>query len=370
MDQKIKEALLQRNQRIIQAVKAKAGLVCPDAVDLIAIVGSFASGEYHEKSDLDLLIVINQESGWKLSKAFILEDVGHDIYCQTWEDLEHTAEYPHPHVVKLLEADIVYTASPEAENRYFCLREKLKELLARPLCEEDLEKAEGFYHSVLEMLGKLFLADSDGECTYLSAILLYYIEYVAYLVNKSYVRHGIQGIPAEIEAFECLPDGFTDAYQRLILAEGAAKIKQAAKSLVKLTGDFLTGLRNRLFPKPEISREALEGTYEEAFSNWRWKMHRAAQLDSPYLSLMTAASCQNYYHEFEARFHLPHFDLFSGFSTKDLSASAVEFDRVLEEFGHLYEEKGLQICQYPTLEAFEQDYLAAPLETSLSGDMS
>jgi predicted nucleotidyltransferase len=63
MNQKTKEALLARNQRIIQAVKTKADLVCPGAVDLIAIVGSFASGDYHEKSDLDLLIVINQDSG-------------------------------------------------------------------------------------------------------------------------------------------------------------------------------------------------------------------------------------------------------------------------------------------------------------------
>lgn len=364
MDHRMKEALLQRNQRIIQAVKAKASLVCPGVVDLIAIVGSFANGEYHEKSDLDLLIIINHESGWQLAKAFIIEDVGHDIYCQTWEDIERTAEYPHPHVAKLLDAAIVYTANQAAKDRYFLLQNKLKKVLDRPLCAEELEKAEGYYHSALEMLGKLFLSDSDGECTYLSAILLYYIEYVAYLVNKSYVRLGIQGIPTEIKTFDCLPDGFTDAYHRLIVAEGAANIEQEAKFLVRLTGEFLTGLRNRLSPKSEISPEALKGTYEEAFSNWRWKMHRAVQLDSPYLSLMTAASCQNYYDEFEARFYLPPFDLFSEFSTKNLSASAETFDRVLEEFGHLYEKRGLKICRYPTLEEFEQDYLAAPLETS------
>lgn len=357
MDHKIKDVLFQRNQRIIQAVQKKAGLVCPGAVDLIAIAGSFANGEYYEKSDLDLLIVINHESGWKLATSFILEDVGHDIYCQTWEDLECTAEYPHPHVAKLLDADVVYTASQAAGERYFRLRDRLKEVLARPLRAEELEKAEGYYHSALETLGKLFLSDTDGECAYLSAILLYYIEYVVYLVNQSYVRHGIQGIPAEMASFHCLPEGFTGAYHKLILAEGAVNIQQAAKSLVKLAGDFLTGLRNQLAPKPEISPEALKGTYEEAFSNWRWKMHRAAELDSPYLSLMTAASCQNYYDEFEARFQLPRFDLFSGFSIGNLLASAAEFDRVLEKFGHLYEKIGLKICRYSTLEEFEQDYL-------------
>ena len=90
---------------MIEAIKAKAALVCPGVVDLIAIAGSFASGDYYEKSDLDLLIVINSDSGWKIAKAVIIEDVGHDIYCQTWEGLEHAAEYPDPHVSKLLDAE-------------------------------------------------------------------------------------------------------------------------------------------------------------------------------------------------------------------------------------------------------------------------
>ena len=190
-----------------------------------------------------------------------MEDVGHDIYCQTWEDLEHTAKYPDPHVAKLLEATIVYAASPAVENRCYLLRDRLKEVLARPLCGEDIEKAEGYYHSALETLGKLFLSDSDGECAYQSAILLYYTEYVVYMANKSYVQHGIQGIPAEIEAFDCLPDGFADAYHKLIVAEGMANIQQAAKPLVRLTGDFLASLRNRLSPKADRKSTRLNSSH-------------------------------------------------------------------------------------------------------------
>lgn len=357
MNETIKNHLLERNRRIIELVKTKAELVCPGAVDLIAIAGSFASGEYYEKSDLDLLIVINNESGWNIAKAFIIEDVGHDIYCQTWEGLEHTAEYPDPHVSKLLDVDIVYTASQEARERYFSLRHRLQDVLARPFCLEDLEKAEGYYHSAVETLGKLFLSSEDSKCKYLSAVILYYIEYVAYMANKAYVRHGIQGIPAEITALKRLPEGFAGAYQELITAEGAEHIKEAAKSLVKGTGDFLTALRTELSPKPAVTAKELEGTYEEIFSNWRWKMHRAAQVDSPYLSLMTAASCQNYYDEFFASYGLPHFNLFSNFSVQDLSASAAEFDRVLEKFSGLYDDNGIKVCRYPGVDEFEKDYL-------------
>ena len=116
-------------------------------------------------------------------------------------------------------------------------------------------------------------------------------------------------------------------------------------------------LRNTLSPKPAVTAKELEGTYEEIFSNWRWKMHRAAQVDSPYLSLMTAASCQNYYDEFSASYDLPHFDLFSNFSVQDLSASASEFDRVLEKFSGFYEDNSIKICRYPGVDEFEKDYL-------------
>ena len=41
---------------------------CPDSLALIAVYGSVATGEEHEKSDLDLLILIEDEQG-KINKS-------------------------------------------------------------------------------------------------------------------------------------------------------------------------------------------------------------------------------------------------------------------------------------------------------------
>lgn len=48
------------------------------------------TGDYYEKSDLDLLILINDDRGWQLGCSMIQDDlqVGHDIYCTGWEDYE------------------------------------------------------------------------------------------------------------------------------------------------------------------------------------------------------------------------------------------------------------------------------------------
>ena len=102
--------LEKRNQKIIDAVIERADKVCPGALALIGIYGSYMTGDFYEKSDLDLLIVINDDRGWQLGSTLIQDDlqVGHDIYCTTWECLQDEAKYEHPNISKLMDARIVY----------------------------------------------------------------------------------------------------------------------------------------------------------------------------------------------------------------------------------------------------------------------
>ena len=44
--------LEERNRKIVDAIINKAEIVCPGALALIGIYGSFMTGEYNEKSDL------------------------------------------------------------------------------------------------------------------------------------------------------------------------------------------------------------------------------------------------------------------------------------------------------------------------------
>ena len=84
-----------RNNRIIKAILEKEKTVCPGSVAMIGIYGSFQTGDIHPLSDLDLLILINDDRGWQLGTVFIQDDlgVGHDIYCTTWESLREDARF-------------------------------------------------------------------------------------------------------------------------------------------------------------------------------------------------------------------------------------------------------------------------------------
>jgi predicted nucleotidyltransferase len=116
-----KTKLEKRNQRIIQAVIKKIENHCPGSVDLIGIGGSFFFGDIHEKSDLDLLIVINDDKARSISSCFVLDGVGFDIYCSKWSRLEHMAEYKDPYSGKLVDLEIVYVLNKKVEERYYSL---------------------------------------------------------------------------------------------------------------------------------------------------------------------------------------------------------------------------------------------------------
>ena len=119
------------NQKIIDAVIEKANKICPESLALIGVYGSVATGDEYEKSDLDLLILIEDNLGWSLGTGFILEDskIGYDIYCTNWDRLRYDSECHHAHLSKLMDSDIVYIKKQEAYEALCKLREKTKKFL-------------------------------------------------------------------------------------------------------------------------------------------------------------------------------------------------------------------------------------------------
>ena len=134
------EARKERNEKIIRAVIAKAEKACPGSLDLVAVNGSFATGKFHPRSDLDLLIVVNGEAGTCLAEAFVEEDTesAHDLWCMTWDRLRGMAGYEHPHIAKLLDSAVVWTSGKEAEDRLEGIRAEARANLAAPFGENNL----------------------------------------------------------------------------------------------------------------------------------------------------------------------------------------------------------------------------------------
>lgn len=357
MEQALIKQLKDRNDRIIAAIIKKAGLVCPDSLALIGIAGSFHTGDIHERSDLDLCIVINNEDGWKIASCFILDEVGHDIYCTRWSKLETMSQYLDPHVTKLLELDIVYCADDAYLERYMMLRHKVQDRLNAPFSTEDAMNVQRHLENAMKEYASIMLSDNAAEGKYASAKMLVPIEYVMYIANKSYIKRGIRRIPEEIRAMKILPQNFLQNYQELITARTVAEIKSCSTQLMNTSKAFVSELIGRVQTRKEITPESIEGTYEEIVSNWRNKMHLAAHTDHAYLALMTMASCQGFYDEFASEYNIERIRLHAGFKIDNLSRSAELFDDAMERHRCLYTQVGEPIRSYASIEAFEKAYL-------------
>lgn len=88
MTEENRNALMQRNDRLIRDVIQKAEKECKSAVALIAMYGSFCTGRYSETSDLDLFVLMRNEDGYKACVTFILDEIGENLDMPAFDLLE------------------------------------------------------------------------------------------------------------------------------------------------------------------------------------------------------------------------------------------------------------------------------------------
>ena len=357
MDRTIASILHTRNRAIIDAVLQKAAQCCPDALDLVAVTGSFSRDDYYERSDLDLLIVINDPTGRLLAKCFVLGDVGHDIYCQTREVLEHAAEYPDPHVAKLLDAEVVYCRSKEVAEWYRRLGDELRTRMAAAPDISTLNAIEEHMNAAWQDFGRLCAEQNVGRCRYFAAGVLYRIEYAVYMLNGAYIRRGIRGIPEEICALPTLPEEFAIHYHALIEAQTVEDTRREAEMLICATDRLIKEIQKRICPRKMLTSDALRGTHEEIHSNWRNKMYRAASEGDRYLSWMTEAAAQDFYNGMAAEYEMSPIVLMDDAPSGNLLARAHRFDDAMRRYGENYVQTGTKFCRYDTIDEFVADYL-------------
>lgn len=357
MKDSIKRELEERNEGIISAIINKSKSVCPESVAFIGVYGSFYTGDIHEKSDLDLCIVINDDKGWKLSSCFILDDIAFDIYCTPWNVLEDMAQYKNPYIAKLLDLNIVYVNDKKALDRYEKLRLKAINRLKAEFSKEDNENAEKFIDDGLKEYANIMLSSQYGECRYKLAEMLYYIEQAIYIYNKRYIRRGIKRVPEEIATMNNLPKEFNELYIKLIKSENIEEMKELSTILMKSVKEFSKEMKVRVTLKEEIKENDIRGSYEEIYSNWKNKMYQAAENNDMYLSLMTAASCQAFYDDMYNEYNIEKIDIMKRLSNNDLKEATSSFDEAMEEYKKNYDRINIKIVKYKNLDDFEEWYL-------------
>lgn len=350
-----------RNQKIIDAIIEKSKAVCPDSLAMIGIYGSFMTGDTYEKSDLDLMIVINDDQGWKLSAGVIQDDlqVGHDIYCTTWESLEGDAQYQHPNISKLLDSKIVYCADDKHLERLEALRAEARRRMESPLSRGDYENAEKSLKDAEHHYLQAMIADSLSDLRFEAGNVIYCIENAIALLNKTYYRRGTRRAYEELTAMTLRPEHLCQQIEEVVSASTSEQTKDALTALIQAVGrTFRQTEASFSTEKEPATADSLRGTYEEMFSNWRNKMYLAAELQDRHLSFQCMGSLAAMLTEIEVGVAIDHYDVMSDYNPDDLLATAKAYDAVLDRYLQEYQKVCLEVNSYPDIDVFVKKYLA------------
>ena len=352
-----------RNQKIIDAVLKKENALCPGTIALIGIYGSYQTGDVHLLSDLDLLILINDERGWKLGAAFIQEDlgVGHDIYCTDWESLRRDAAYEDPNIAKLMDARIVYCADEKYRNELESLREQVRQQLAEPFSEADYLKAEGVLKDALHCYAMAMIGDDLTAVRKQAGGVLYFAENAVAMLNKRYFRKGIRRRYEELNAMAKRPERLCGMIEDILTAGTVPVLKERLTLLVReLTVCFERERQIFLPEKKPAGEGSLRGTYEEMFSNWHGKMRQAAETNDRHLAFMSLVSLDQMLSEIGSGVDISPLNAVSVYDPEDLEKTADGFDTVLNAYLQEYSRAGMKAAVYPDPDTFFAVYLKQP----------
>lgn len=338
------------NQKIIQAVIDKANKVCPDSLALIGVYGSVATDDVHEKSDLDLLILIEDDDGWKLGTGFILDDkkVGYDIYCTNRSGLRYDAECHHAHLSKLMDSQIVYVKNQDAYNELCTLRAQAKQFLESTgrfqRANEALDKAKIAYANacLYEGLGQIRI-EAYGVISYLLDALMLY--------HRTYFKRGVKRMFEELATLP-LDDAFTQTIQKTVVSKEVRELRDLLKQLILYTENHIK--TEKRFAEPS---ETLSGTYEEMFSNWRNKVEEAAKNADVFASFMNMCGLHLMLSEISKEVAIGEFPIMDEYSPDSLEANTVTFDKYLKKYEQAYLRAGISVKRFANVDDFVTNYL-------------
>ena len=357
MNDTLRKKLADKNEKLINMVIERAKRDFSDDIALIGLTGSFSTNDFHEKSDLDLIIVNNTGKGWAIGDCFIFDDVGYDIYCTPWDNLEKKAELDCFGVSTLTDLQVLYCAKPEYLERLDALKAKAMKKLSEGINIESIKRAGKHIDLAKQDYADMLLAHNLGEVRYASGSLLFNVVNSIVSLNNTCIKRGVKRYLEELSTYKYLPKDFETLYMSLVDAKSIEDIR-------KYSGMLLTSvlaLREKLYDtyveKPVPTYDNLGGWYEECWCNLRNKLKLGVANKDKFYTFLIAEGAQSYFDEMTGRLGTKKYDLMQYFDSDNLDKILEEFMKVMDEYLQEYEKVGRKVKCYDSFEALYDSYM-------------
>lgn len=359
MDDATREALLLKNQRLIDMVIERAKRDYPDEIALIGLTGSFGTGDFHETSDLDLIIINESERAQGMARCFILDGVGYDIYMTPWSPrVEAEARLESPMVAHLLDLQILYCPKRASLEKFQAYQAQARAELSKPIGPACLARARAWIDDMRRDYAGCMIEDAPGPVRYAAGGVLYDAVNALTQLNNTYIRRGARRYREIVAAYEFLPEGFLRDFDALVAAETVQELRDAALRILKGVEALYGAMDERFGAHLAPTYENLKGTYEELWCNCHGKVLRAAGEGDPAYLFFAALFAQEYLDEMRlAVCGTPRFELMGSFDVKNPGAFRDAFLRATDAYEAEYRKVGRAVERYDTFEELYRAYM-------------
>ncbi|MBQ2727348.1 MAG: nucleotidyltransferase domain-containing protein [Clostridia bacterium] len=325
--------LTDRHRKILDAILGTIHEKYADDVAVLIVYGSAVNGTADEYSDLDMLYIPKTFKGRNLAKTFIMDGIGYDIWCGSWDTLHSMMAWEDMRVSILADSELVYAASAEDRQKYETMRDNARRRTDLPDTAHDYHPALEFIKKAKNYYGELCLGSSAA----VGGVLMELVNAVCY-VNRRYLKYGAKRILEEIAQFPCLPADFIENYRHAVRKQ--ENTVEICRDMILRTEAFIHEHYRKFTGKGKLASRCT-GMYEEISSHWN-KIRRCCEAGDMDGALMAACSLQ--YDLDYAKITIgSSFDLMSGWNPRNLNAFRMHCDAVEQDFIRTLRDNGISI---------------------------
>jgi hypothetical protein len=289
------------------------------------------------------------EKAMGLSKTFIIEGAGYDLFPMSWERIERMVGLDEDNASCVGDATILYYRTEADKKRFQKIQSRLKEHLADPrfMLNKALEKldiAMGLYQGMMFEDAVYKLRKAAGH------IVLYLSNAVAYSHGK-YFSTTHESHAADLKAMKSIPKDFIRLYGAVVKAGSAEELKKLCYEMIYNTRQLLNAKKGSVKSTPNPGFNVLADWYQELSYAWR-EVYHWCDIDEPAKAFVRSSFLQSELDVAAEEFGLGEMDLMGTFNANDLKSYRIRAEAVEKQILAAIKKRGETVESYDSVDDF------------------
>jgi hypothetical protein len=346
-----------QNDQVVAWIKQTVETHYPNDVELVLLYGSYVNNTANAYSDVDCYFVPATDRGWELSRTFIINGIGYDLFGMDRSRVEGIAALRSFLTPLVGDAVILYAKEPSARAWFESLQKQLVNALSNPevIANRNLER----YQNATVTAMRLSKSTSLLRARFYAGQLIQELADIVALFNQTYFRHGLKRQWHDLERMPRLPERFLERLSALLHAKQLGEIKSLGNSLLESVRALCALPKHvpaveQVIPpieKPAFSRTEFVDYYQELVSSLN-KIIACGESNNVYLAFLSAVNVQRELFEIARHKGFRPMNLLGAFDANHLP-SIVERTRQIDRYlvDKIHQMGGV-LTQYLDFESF------------------